>query len=188
MSMFSEIQSEPVCTTVDECVQNDRLSNNLWTWAHRLETLGVVLFVFLLGYGIYAAVQGAMVEVVPYQWVGSETEFDFMVFLVGLIDWAIYAFIEYCLYHVVALLIGALAGIYQNTKATARLQEYQLRHLVMEGAVASESARSTETVPAQAAPSGSPRGYGTVYCPRCGRSQSNAREKCYQCGAPLKTE
>lgn len=201
MSMFSQIQSEPTCTTVDECVQNDKLSNNLWTWAHRLETLGMVLFVFLLVYGIYAAVQGAMVGVVHYQWVGLKTEFDFMVFLVGLIDWAIYAFIEYCLYHVVALLIGALAGIYQNTKATARLQEYQLRNLIAQEASSPRSAQSAETVRdvAQAeqkeavpspvvAPSGSPRGYGTVCCPQCGRSQSNAREKCYQCGAPLKTE
>lgn len=184
MSMFSQIQSEPTCTTVDECVQNDKLSNNLWTWAHRLETLGMALFVFLLVYGIYAAVQGATVEVVKgtyYQRV--ETEFDFMAFLVGLINWALYAFIEYCLYHVVALLIGALAGIYQNTKAAARLQEYHIRK--GEGTLEAGKRSSPEAGEKASSDVGEDR---RVTCPQCGTRQHAVREKCYQCGATLPIE
>ena len=53
-------------------------------------------------------------------------KFNFGTFFINLIDAAICAFIEYCIYHVVALLIGALASITQHTKATAKLLEYQL--------------------------------------------------------------
>lgn len=177
MSMFSQIQSEPTCTTVDECVQKDKLSNNLWIWAHRLETLGMVLFVFLLGYGIYAAAQGAMVEVVEGAYYPRvETKFDFLIFLVGLINWILYAFIEYCLYHVVALLIGALAGIYQNTKVAARLQEYHIRKA--EG-------RYTEGGGKSSPHAGEDQ---RVTCPQCGTRQHAVREKCYQCGATLHCE
>lgn len=168
MSMFSQIQSEPTCTTVDECVQNDKLSNNLWIWAHRLEILGMVLFVLLLVYGVYAAVQAATVEEIKggayYTWV--ETKFDFAVFVVEMIDWALYAFVEYCLYHVVALLIGALAGIYQNAKAAARLQEYHIRKA--EGTLEAGGGEDRWTT-----------------CPQCGTQQRAARGKCYQCGATL---
>lgn len=184
MSMFSQIKNEPTCTTVDECVQSDRLSNDLWTWAHRLEKLGMALFVLLLVYGIYAAAQGAMVEEV-HSW-GVETEFDFMAFLVGLIDWAFYAFIEYCLYHVVALLIGALAGIYQNTKAAARLQEYQTRK--GEGVPAAGVRKAEGTLAAGEKSSPEAKEDGRVTCPKCGTPQHAVREKCYNCGTPLPRE
>lgn len=176
MSMFSQIQSEPICTTVDECVQNDKLSNNLWTWAHRLETLGMVLFVFLLVYGIYAAKQVAMVEeIVGVYYTRVETKFDSTVFFVELINWALYAFVEYCLYHVVALLIGALAGIYQSTKAAARLQEYHIRK--EEGILEAGEKSSPDA--------GEDR---WVTCPQCGTAQRAARGKCFQCGTTLPCE
>lgn len=53
-------------------------------------------------------------------------KFNFGTFFMNLVDAAIRAFIEYCIYHVVALLIGSLASITQHTKATAKLLEYQL--------------------------------------------------------------
>ena len=184
MSMFSQIQSEPTCTTVDECVQNDRLSNNLWTWAHRLETLGMALFVFLLVFGIYAAVQGATVEVEKgYYYTYTETEFDFGVFSIELVNWAFYAFVEYCLYHVVALLIGALAGIYQNTKAAARLQEYHIRK--GEGTFGGGKRPSSA---AEEKPSPVAEVDPWLTCPQCGTRQSATREKGDQCGAPLPHE
>lgn len=176
MSMFSQIQSEPTCTTVDECVQNDKLSNNLWTWAHRLETLGMVLFVFLLAYGIYAAKQAAMVEeIVGFYYTRVETKFDSALFLVELINWALYAFIEYCSYHVVALLIGALAGIYQSSKAAARLQEYHIR-----------KAEGTLEAGGESSPDAGEERWAT--CPQCGTPQHAARGKCFQCGATLPSE
>lgn len=34
----------------------------------------------------------------------------------------------------------------------------------------------------------SPRSHATVRCPKCGTPQGDARETCYNCGAPLKSE
>lgn len=200
MSMFSETQKEQTCATVEECTRRDKVADNLWAWADRLESLGVVLCLLLLVGGLIVSWQSAQAAVRVTSW-GVKAEFDWGTFLWSLVSWMLYAFIGYCSCHSLALLVGALAGIYQNTKTTARLQEYQLRNTVAQEAVPARSAQPVETTrdvaqieqkeatPAPvAAPSGTPRGYGTVCCPQCGRSQSDAREKCYQCGAPLKTE
>ncbi len=42
---------------------------------------------------------------------------------------------------------------------------------------------TAQTITAQ-----TPRSHTTVRCPECGTPQGDAREKCYNCGAPLKRE
>lgn len=43
-----------------------------------------------------------------------------------LVQTAVYAFIEYCAYHVLALLVGALGSIVQNTRINADLALYKI--------------------------------------------------------------
>lgn len=61
-------------------------------------------------------------------WSEAETElretFDFEIFIPLLLETALYAFIEYCTYHVLALLISSLASIVQHTKITANIALY----------------------------------------------------------------
>ncbi len=61
-----------------------------------------------------------------YTWTESETitTFEWDIFVVSIIETALYAFIEYCVYYVLALLIASLASIVQHTKITANISLY----------------------------------------------------------------
>ena len=90
----------------------------------------------------------------------------------NLVDAAICAFIEYCIYHVVALLIGSLASITQHTKATAKLLEYQLTKDepvdVANGEIGvdnTSSQRFCENC-------GTEISEDAVFCPNCGTKQT----------------
>lgn len=125
-NMFRETSKHVKPISVEDSIKSDRVIDNLWSWCSRLETLGMVLFVILIIIGIIASIIAGF-EVVDISYSGKpEYEFNFGMFFLSLLDYALYAFIEYCAYHVIALLIGALASITQNTKATARLLEYQM--------------------------------------------------------------
>ena len=57
MNMFGNARQRNVPTSVGDCVKEDRVTANLWTWAGRLETLGKVLFVLIIVFGIYSSYQ-----------------------------------------------------------------------------------------------------------------------------------
>ncbi len=75
-------------------------------------------------YGVYSAFSSASVthiveKGVYYKYTEEKKAFEFMVFFVVLLTYAFYAFVEYCLYHVIALLVSSLAQIVYNTKLSA---------------------------------------------------------------------
>lgn len=124
--MFKETSKHVKPISVEDSIKSDRVIDNLWSWCSRLETLGMVLFVILIIIGIITSIISGF-EVVDISYSGKpKYEFNFGEFFINLMSSALYAFIEYCAYHVIALLIGALASITQNTKASAKLLEYQL--------------------------------------------------------------
>lgn len=125
-NMFKETSKYSKPISVEDSVKTDRVINNLWCWCSRIETLGMVLFLILIIIGVITAVISGF-ETIGINYSGKpKVEFNFGTFIVNLINSALYAFIEYCAYHIIALLIGALASITQHTKATAKLLEYQL--------------------------------------------------------------
>lgn len=155
-NMFKETSKHVKPISVEDSIKSDRVIDNLWSWCSRLETLGIILFIILIIIGIIASIIAGF-EVVDISYGGKpKYEFNFGMFFVTLLDYALYAFIEYCAYHVFALLIGALASITQNTKATARLLEYQL---------------SADELP----------GENEWKCEKCGRINSHYVETC-ACG------
>ena len=125
-TMFSNMSQKKIPFNIKECMQTDPVSANLWTWCERLEKLGKILFWILIVRGLYNAIDSAITttEVTHgtfYPYTETETTFDFMVFLTSAIATGIYAFLEYCGYHVIALLIGALASITQSNVITANV-------------------------------------------------------------------
>ncbi len=122
-NMFNESQKHITPTSLEDSVKTDRVIKNLWSWASGLETLGMILFVAIIVIGVITAVISSFEVVNSYSY-KSEYEFNWGMFFLKLIDCALYAFIEYCAYHVIALLVGSLASITQNTKATAKIIEY----------------------------------------------------------------
>lgn len=118
----------PKSMSVEDCVKEDHISSELWTWSERIEKWGKILFYAILIFGLIISIveswQGAKALAVHDE---VDMGFFFQAFLVEAITYVFYAFIEYVAYHTLSILIGALAGIYENTRKTALLTEYKIR-------------------------------------------------------------
>lgn len=118
-NMFSGKQEKHIPKTLSECTRSDATVDNLHAWAERLENWGAIFFVVLIIVGIIATV----VETIQVADVNKDMAFS--AFLTSAITWGVYAFIEYCAFHVLALLISALACITQNTMISADVALYE---------------------------------------------------------------
>ena len=127
-NMFSENQNKKIPNSIDECLKPDSVSSNLWILCQRLENLGKILFWIIIVFGVIFSVVSSFREVdvegILYDY--TDTEFDFEMLCELLVQTAVYAFIEYCAYHVLALLIGALGSIVQNMRINADLALYKI--------------------------------------------------------------
>ena len=118
-NMFTGKSKKQIPKTLSECVSPDATATNLHYWSEKLENWGQILFVILIIIGIISTI----VDTVNMSDVNEDMAFA--TFLSSAITWALYAFIEYCAYHVLALLISALASITQNTIISANVALYE---------------------------------------------------------------
>ena len=137
MNIVTESKKHEKINSINDCLKPDALTENLWIWAERLEKLGKILFWIIIISGIVVALSTSIttaevVKGIYYTYTTTETTFEFGIFFTAIVQTGVYAFIEYCAYHVLALLIGALANITQNTKATANMTEYVARKTLKE--------------------------------------------------------
>lgn len=132
-NMFSGNREKQIPKDLKDCYKTDSTTQNLWIWCERLETCGKILFWILIIGGLIFSISTSIVEkeVIVEEatfWREAETElretFDFEIFIPLLFETALYSFIEYCAYHVLALLISSLASIVQHTKITANIALY----------------------------------------------------------------
>lgn len=197
MNIVTESKKQKTTNSIDDCLKPDGITNNLWVWAERLEKFGQILFWVIVFFGVIVAVSTSTVvkeTVNVFDRVVLEEKFSISVFLTKLGQTALYAFIEYCAYHVLALLISALANITQNTKATAKLTEYVARKTLNEEAEAKMADEPQQCVSQgsqsngnNAVNSGNPPvtaeiRNGEKICPLCGMNQKATRKVCWSCG------
>lgn len=123
MNLIKQSYQEPAPKSILDCVKMDPLSQNLWNWASRLETLGKIFFGGIVLFGT--------VETIILLSNASSNE-TLSLFFSQFIKYFLFAFCEFCLFRVFALLVGSLASITQNTKATARLSELIVRNQFQE--------------------------------------------------------
>lgn len=129
-NIFKGNSQKKVPKTLNECIKPDGVSMNLWSWAERLEKWGSVLFKLIIVYGIINTIYSC---VTAYQETVIWGEEDiailavFFAILKGSFIYTLYAFLEYCAYHAIALLLGALASIVQNTNISANLALYSTK-------------------------------------------------------------
>lgn len=172
-NMFSRNSSMHVPKTLDDCIYSDSVSKNLWSWAERLERWGKILFFILCGIGILAAIQDGKIVHEYYK------EMDlYELALKGitvpsvadavidtLFKWALYAAIEYFSCHALALLVGALASITQNTLISTNIALFNA------GQACSTPLKDN-----------SPKLPDNWVCPHCGTSNKYISSQCKGCG------
>ncbi len=137
-NMFSGNLEKKIPKNFKDCYKTDSISQNLWLWCERLETWGLRLCILLGIIGIIDIISNGIemsnllkelnIDMNEIRTAAAEYNIEiksvFEVVVEGIFDWVFYCFIEYCSYHILALLIGSLASIVQNTKITANLTLY----------------------------------------------------------------
>lgn len=119
MSLFQGSTDKELPKNINDCVKPDKVSKCLWAWASRIETWGYIIFWLL----IIAGIVGAISDFLQANEVLDESE-CIPILITSLLTNGLIAFLEFCAYNAVALLIGALASIVHNTNITANLAIY----------------------------------------------------------------
>lgn len=183
-NMFWNSSEKTIPKNLDECTQNSAVSNNLWSWAARIETWGKVLFWILVVVGLISSIADSIAfnEVTKHSYYSGyytdeKTTLAWDVFFTEILEWALYAFIEYCTYHVLALLIGALASLVQNTKISADVALFCASKDCADSLENAEAAADTSAADSAAGSSG--EGW---FCSKCGMKNSNTALYCPACG------
>ena len=118
-NMFSGKVKKPVPQSLAACTTPDPTPTNLHIWSERLETWGRVIFFLLVTVGAIVSFMSAFgAAAASYKSEGSA----FMgTFILSALSFALAAFIGYCTFHILALLLSALACIAQNTIISANV-------------------------------------------------------------------
>ncbi len=138
-NMFSGNQEKKIPKDFKECYKTDSITKNLWLWCERLEKWGKILFWILIIIGVTDTIIAGINAHELIEQIGAETVEEireasaemgieiptvFEALVNNLLSWTLYSFLEFCAYHILALLVGSLATIVQHTKITANLSLY----------------------------------------------------------------
>lgn len=200
-NMFSRKTDKQIPKTLAECTKGVATVDNLHAWAERLENWGKTLLVLLITTGIVSTIiEGISIADIDEDQV-------FITCLSSIIKWGFYAFVEYCLYHVLALLISALASITQNTIVSANVALYEATKDTSNNEAQTNSSEKTvesqktsfnsqpieHSTPATGCAAVSappltsiPADDGDIICPVCGKKQRSTRQVCWSCGQKFK--
>jgi len=180
-NMFSGKSEKQIPRNLDECAQPDTTASNLHYWSERLENWGQRLFVILIIIGVFSTIA------VMFNMSDIDDGEGFMICITTAVTWGLYAFIEYCAYHVLALLISALASITQNTIIAANVALYNASINQTEPTATSIVPEATPSVanmstPLKTTAQKETAEYGTWVCKNCGTNNKDSYFQCKKCG------
>lgn len=189
-NMFSGKKDKKIPQTLSECTRADDTVSNLHIWSERLENWGQVLFVILIIVGIISTIS-ATIEMADV-----DEDLVFSTLIGSAASWSLYAFIEYCAYHVLALLISALASITQHTIITANVALFEATKDAKDSYATASSREDEGAENNQTKPKDEPfvwsfvnettavaAGENNIRCTNCRCIQFKGNTVCRQCGA-----
>ena len=197
-NMFSGKREKQIPRSLYECTQPDATASNLHLWSERLERWGKFLFWFLIVWGVISAIAASIHTEIEFygsynQYTRERTTFDWDLFVLSLVETGLYAFLEYCAYHVLALLVSALALITQNSIVSANVALYEAMYQASKDNVDPDIPEPAAT-PAATAPVFrdqcpdfskqvfKPAPDGMWGCKHCGTHNSLNYTQCKKCG------
>ena len=116
-TVFTESKRRNIPKRFEECVREDAVSSRLWSWCNILELLAYILPLIFV---IVSAIAFAYVN--AKYGIGANVEYEISALI--RITWR--AFLIWLLFHLSALLIGALASIVQSTRISSDLALYEI--------------------------------------------------------------
>lgn len=129
MKEVLEEAKKKIPTKLNDCIEPDGVSKNLWKWVKAFEGLGKLLFYCIIVIGVISTISD---NVSAYQ-TGSIISDDaatlaafFSVLKTGG-TFFIIAFVEYLIYNAIVLGLSALASLVQNTNISTNLALYNAK-------------------------------------------------------------
>lgn len=137
-NMFLGNQEKKIPKDFKECYKTDSITQNLWLWCERLEKWGFRICIALAVIGIFSIISNGIetaqlldklnidmneIKTASTKY-GIEIKSVFEVIVEEIFRWSLYCFLEYCAYHILALLVGSLATIVQHIKITTNISLY----------------------------------------------------------------
>ena len=185
-NMFSNKSKKQVPKTFGECIAPDATVSELHSWAESLENWGKTLFKLIIVYGIYSTIRILFTN-------SSDDEATLILALISsIITWSFYAFVEYIAYHVLALLVSALAYITHNSLISANIALYEASKNIDPSEKNMEEPEKTFDVKTSVRTSNSansakpvqftPAPDGMWLCKNCGTHNKNEYGQCKKCG------
>jgi len=173
-NLFGSTEKERIPKTLEECAQKSNTAMSILEWSDRLEKWGAALMVVLIIAGLIMSFTAAN---------AGEEDLFLVNFLVSVLTWALYAFIELCVFQVAALLLRALANITQATVVTANVALYNASKNGEQPQAAPDApVQSSSKTPAWAVAAATPAPKAKVWvCPECGNANTSGNT-CEMCG------
>lgn len=202
-NMFSGHSTKKALSTLKECFETDPVSNNLWVWCERLEKWGLRICIVLAILGFITIISDALeasrlidelnIDVDNIRKASAEYGIEiktvFEVVVEDIFLWGLYCFIEYCAYHALALFIGSLATLVQNSNINTNINLYNSIHNSTEEKDEDLNQNRTENIEKTENTTYTLSAFSeetdTTNCPLCDFKQPKNRKICFKCGAQL---
>lgn len=182
-NMFSGNIEKEIPKNLKDCYAVDSTSQNLWIWCQRLEGWGKFLFWVIIIVGLIISILAANttkdISDELYRYTDTESSVNSIVLIISFGITAICAFIEYCTYHAIALLIASLATIVQNTKITANVALYNTAK--KDGLLNKETENSASSTQFKSV-NGTPINKNSWICKECRTENNISNMSCKNCG------
>ena len=112
--------------SIQDCLRTDNLSQTLWEWAQNIENGGRVVCLILVVCGLFVMMTTGVSKYDELEYVDNGGLLTFLAVLSVTLQWGLYSFVEYCVYHALSLLMGALASVVQSNRITSDLAAYNV--------------------------------------------------------------
>lgn len=117
--IFPEKTEKRIPKTLRECAAADTTVSDLYLWSDRVEKWGGIVFAILIiaGFLVTIVETTAMIDV--------NEEMVIPTLLTSVVSWGLTAFLTYCAYQLIALLLRAMAKITHHTMISANVALYE---------------------------------------------------------------
>ena len=117
--IFPEKNEKRIPKTLNECIKTNSTVSDLYLWAERVENWGNILLALLIIEGIIFTI----VEVVSL--IDVNESMIIPTIITSIITWGLYVFLAYCAYHIISLILHALASITHHTMISANVALFE---------------------------------------------------------------
>ena len=156
--------------TVTECYAVSRLSLKLLELGNDIKKYGKILCYCVIAFGVInALISAGVIEVFSYEDAMMET--GFVMFLITLVTWGIYAFFVFLGYEILSMLLSAVATITQNSYVSANVALYEA------------FAKGTDESSVNYNPNKQADASAEWVCKKCGTKNSPGVQMCKGCGS-----